>query len=122
MQIADTGSKDLAFQWESLLPTDNIKDWIFQSTPYSGSINSYALFGVYTIAYTGGTTYAGEANEDFRYQRPALYIFDNYGKYHSSNNMQSNGIRSNGEEKVDKRLRDSVKMAGWNFMHKGNLF
>ncbi|MCI8271546.1 MAG: hypothetical protein HFG16_04450 [Erysipelotrichaceae bacterium] len=27
-------------------------------------------------------------------QRPALYIFDNYGKYHSSNNMQRNGIRS----------------------------
>ncbi len=84
MQIADTGSKDLAFQWESLLPTDNIKDWIFQSTPYSGSINSYALFGVYTIAYTGGTTYAGEANEDFRYQRPALYRLESYNKYCSS--------------------------------------
>ena len=29
-----------------------------------------------------------------RYQRPALYRLDNYGKYYSSNNIQRIGVRS----------------------------
>ena len=75
MQSGDKGTKDFAFQWRSLLPTPNIKDWIFQSTPYYGSINSYAKCGIYAIAYTGGSTYAGGASENQRYQRPTLYVF-----------------------------------------------
>lgn len=72
MNRSDTGTKDTSFQWKSKLATPNLKDWLYQSTPYRGALNSYNAQGVYTIAYTGGTSYAGGSIENFRYMRPAL--------------------------------------------------
>lgn len=69
----DSGTKDLFFAWKSRLSTPNVLDWAFMSSPYKGIINSNKPIGVYTIAYTGGITYAGSAAENHRYQRPALY-------------------------------------------------
>lgn len=93
MNSGDTGTKDASFQWLTRLAAPNIKDWIFNATPYAGPINNNSPRGVYAIAYTGGITYAGSAAENYRYQRPALQIkgyihlhpwFLNYDKYDNS--------------------------------------
>jgi hypothetical protein len=55
---------------------------MFHSTPLNSA--AYGTRSVYAITHTGGSTYAGQSRENNRLQRPALYIFDSYGKYRSS--------------------------------------
>lgn len=69
------GSKDLVFAYKR--PNMNQWESVFTSSVHDNK-------AIHTIAHPGAIDYTQPLRDSVEYQRPALYIFDNYNRYYDS--------------------------------------
>lgn len=87
MGANNTGSADVSFQWKSIFQPDpgltDCHNTFYEASPVVVG-KQWVPKSAYAIRYLGTASVMGNTSQTEPYQRPALYIFDSYGKYRSS--------------------------------------